>query len=88
MADCGAQCVHKRIRDEYFQLFPKLEKTKGCRFSFGYPSCPELSEQKKLFDLLNPSKIGLTLTNSYQMVPELSVSGFILFNKKAKYFVP
>ena len=88
MADCGAQCVHKKIRDEYFQILPNEEKTKGCRFSFGYPSCPELADQRKLFELLNPSKIGLSLTNSYQMVPELSVSGFIIFNKKAKYFVP
>ncbi len=88
MADCAAQCVHRIIRDEYFQIFPEEEKNKGCRYSFGYPSCPDLADQKKLFELLNPSKIGLTLTNSYQMVPELSVSGFIVFNKKAKYFVP
>jgi 5-methyltetrahydrofolate--homocysteine methyltransferase len=88
MADCGAQCTHKIIRDEYFQIFPDKEKTKGCRYSFGYPSCPELADQRKLFELLNPSKIGLTLTASYQMVPELSVSGFIIFNKEAKFFVP
>ncbi len=88
MADCGAQCVHKIIRDEYFCLFPEKEKNAGCRFSFGYPSCPELADQEKLFELLRPSKIGLSLTKSYQMVPELSVSGFIIFNKGAKFFVP
>lgn len=86
MADCGAQCIHKRIRDEYFQYFSEKENTGGCRYSFGYPSCPDLAYQKKLFELLGPSKIGLSLTESYQMVPELSVSGFIIFNKRAKYF--
>ena len=88
LADCGAQCVHKIIRDEYFQNFPNEEKINGCRYSFGYPSCPDLADQKKLFELLEPSKIGLSLTQSYQMVPELSVSGFIIFNKEAKFFVP
>ena len=88
MADCGAQCVHRIIRDEYFQIFPDEEKTNGCRYSFGYPSCPDLADQQKLFELLKPSKIELSLTKSYQMVPELSVSGFIIFNKEAKFFVP
>ena len=88
MADCGAQCVHRIIRDEYFRLFPEKEKNAGCRFSFGYPSCPELADQEKLFELLKPSRIGLSLTKSYQMVPELSVSGFIIFNKGAKFFLP
>lgn len=86
LADCGAKCIHKIIRDDYFHYFPEKEETGGCRYSFGYPSCPDLAEQKKLFELLGPSKIGLTLTESYQMVPELSVSGFIIFNKRARYF--
>ncbi|MBP5469082.1 MAG: hypothetical protein J6Z11_07540 [Candidatus Riflebacteria bacterium] len=86
LADCGAKCIHKIIRDEYFQIFPEKEETGGCRYSFGYPSCPDLAEQKKLFELLGPLKIGLNLTESYQMVPELSVSGFIIFNKRARYF--
>ena len=73
---------------EYFQFFPDEGKTNGCRYSFGYPSCPDLADQEKLFELLKPSKIGLSLTKSYQMVPELSVSGFIIFNKEAKFFVP
>ena len=88
MADCGAVCVHKRIGDELFTESASGKKSNGCRYSFGYPSCPELSDQKKLFELLNPDKIGLNLTQSYQMVPELSVSGFIIFNNKARYFVP
>ncbi len=87
LADCAAVCIHKRITKE---LFPEINNNKilGCRYSFGYPSCPELSNQQKLFELLDPSRIGLTLTKSYQMVPELSVSGFIIFDDKARYFVP
>lgn len=87
LADCGAVCVHKIISDIFYKN-QSDSKTKGKRYSFGYPSCPELSYQEKLFDLLEPSKIGLSLTQNYQMVPELSVSGFILFNDKACYFIP
>lgn len=87
LADCGAVCVHKIISDIFYKN-QSDSKPKGKRYSFGYPSCPELSYQEKLFDLLEPSKIGLSLTQNYQMVPELSVSGFILFNDKACYFIP
>ncbi len=87
LADCGAVCVHKRISDLVYKN-QSDSKPKGKRYSFGYPSCPELSYQQKLFELLEPSKIGLSLTQNYQMVPELSVSGFILFNDKACYFIP
>ena len=89
MADCAAVCVHRKICCELFkETYDKKDKPLGCRYSFGYPSCPDLAYQKKLFELLNPSRIGVTLTESYQMVPEFSVSGFILFNNKARYFVP
>ncbi|MBQ3644837.1 MAG: hypothetical protein II961_09595 [Candidatus Riflebacteria bacterium] len=87
LADCGAVCVHKIISDIFYKN-QSYSKPKGKRYSFGYPSCPELSYQKNLFDLLEPSKIGLSLTQNYQMVPELSVSGFILFDEKACYFIP
>jgi 5-methyltetrahydrofolate--homocysteine methyltransferase len=60
----------------------------GCRYSFGYPACPDLNAQRELFRLLQAQKIGLSLTSSNQMVPELSVSGFIILNHHARYFVP
>ncbi|MDD2999525.1 MAG: vitamin B12 dependent-methionine synthase activation domain-containing protein, partial [Candidatus Riflebacteria bacterium] len=60
----------------------------GCRYSFGYPACPDLAAQRELMRILNAEKIGIGLTESNQMVPELSVSGFILFNRHARYFVP
>ena len=89
MADCGAVVTHRIISEDLWgRKLDKSEKPLGCRYSFGYPACPELSCQKKLFDILEPSRIGLSLTESCQMVPELSVSGFILFNPEACYIVP
>ncbi|MDD4005529.1 MAG: vitamin B12 dependent-methionine synthase activation domain-containing protein [Elusimicrobiaceae bacterium] len=49
----------------------------GARYSFGYPLCPDLSCQRTLFALLNPRDIGVTLTESFMMEPEASVSGLI-----------
>ena len=89
MADCGAVVTHRTICEELLEKkLAQSDKPFGCRYSFGYPACPDLSYQKELFDILEPSRIGLSLTESYQMVPELSVSGFILFNPEACYIVP
>lgn len=52
-------------------------KAKGGRYSFGYPLCPDLSYQQKLFALLDPRDIGITLTELFMMEPEASVSGLI-----------
>ncbi len=89
LADCGAAWLHRLIHRE---LFPyKLltdNKPMGCRYSFGYPSCPELKNQNELMRLLGgENKTRIKLTENYMMVPELSVAGFILFNKNARYFV-
>lgn len=62
------------------------KKIKGKRFSFGYSPCPNLSEQKKIFEILKPEKIGINLTENFVMEPESSISGFIIKNPKAKYF--
>ncbi len=62
------------------------EKLGGKRFSFGYSICPEISYQKILFEILKPERIGVTLTESFMMEPEASVSGFIINNPKSKYF--
>jgi 5-methyltetrahydrofolate--homocysteine methyltransferase len=89
LADCGAVHVHRHVHRE---LFPDLSlgenSVNGCRYSFGYPACPDLSAQKELLRILQAQRIGISLTESYQMVPELSVSGFIIFNPHARYFVP
>ena len=89
LADCGAVCIHNHIYQEIIQKCAYNDsQLKSTRYSFGYLSCPELSYQEKLFELLKPDRIGLSLTQNYQMVPELSVSGFIIFNDKARYFIP
>ena len=58
----------------------------GQRFSFGYPACPNLDDQAKLFNLLQPEDIGVELTESFMMEPEASVSAIVFAHKEARYF--
>ncbi|UKS28997.1 methionine synthase [Paenibacillus sp. HWE-109] len=58
----------------------------GQRFSFGYPACPNLEDQAKLFNLLKPEDIGVELTESFMMEPEASVSAIVFGHKEARYF--
>lgn len=58
----------------------------GARYSPGYPSCPNLSDQKKIFAILEPESIGVTLTDELQMVPEQSTSAFVVHHPNADYF--
>ncbi len=59
---------------------------RGLRYSFGYPSCPDLEGNKKIIDLLNASQIGVSITETFQMVPEFTTSAIIVHSDKAKYF--
>ena len=89
LADCAAVFVHRHIQRELHPEKPLTDnQLVGCRYSFGYPACPDLTAQRELLRLLQAKKIGLSLTTSDQMVPELSVSGFIILNHHARYFVP
>ena len=58
----------------------------GSRYSFGYPACPNLEEQTKLFQLIPAEKIGVTLTEEFQLVPEQSTSAIVVHHPRAKYF--
>lgn len=58
----------------------------GARYSFGYPACPNLEDQTKLFDLLNPGEIGLELTEEFMLNPEQSTSAVLVHHPAAKYF--
>jgi 5-methyltetrahydrofolate--homocysteine methyltransferase len=58
----------------------------GSRYGFGYPACPDLSAHAPLFELLNPDEIGVSLTESYEMVPEMSTSAIVVHHPQAKYF--
>lgn len=63
-----------------------VQKYRGARYSFGYPACPDLAENRKIFEILKPERIGVTLTQEDQMVPEQTTSAFIVHHPLAKYF--
>jgi 5-methyltetrahydrofolate--homocysteine methyltransferase len=58
----------------------------GSRYSFGYPACPNLEDQTKLFDLIRPERINVTLTEEYHLEPEQSTTAIIAHHPNAKYF--
>jgi len=61
-------------------------KYHGARYSFGYPACPNLEDQAKLFELLQPQDIGIELSEEFMLVPEQSTSAIIVHHPEAKYF--
>lgn len=94
MAEALAEMWHKRIRQELGiavhdgatmrELFSC--RYQGCRYSFGYPACPNLDDEIKLFELLNPERIGCGLTESHFITPEQSTSALVTHHPQAKYF--
>jgi 5-methyltetrahydrofolate--homocysteine methyltransferase len=93
-AEALAEMWHKRIREELgiaASDAPQLAKLfhqgyQGSRYSFGYPACPNIEDQTKLFELLEPERIGVELTDEYMLDPEQSTSAIIVHNPAAKYF--
>jgi len=93
-AEALAELWHKQIRQELGiaskdaanlnELF--RQGYQGSRFSFGYPACPDLEDQTKLFELLDPSRIDVELTEEYQLDPEQSTSAIIVHHPEARYF--
>jgi len=59
---------------------------RGSSYSFGYPACPNLGDQKQLLALLNAEEIGITLSEEDQLDPEQSTSAIIVHHPQAKYF--
>ncbi|HLI62372.1 MAG TPA: vitamin B12 dependent-methionine synthase activation domain-containing protein, partial [Terriglobales bacterium] len=95
-AEALAELAHKCIREEMGiagddsphvrDLFH--QKYRGSRYSFGYPACPNLEDQTKLFALLHPDEtIGVHLTTGFLLEPEQSTSAIIVHHPSAKYFV-
>jgi 5-methyltetrahydrofolate--homocysteine methyltransferase len=86
--------LHARLRTQWgfpdppdLSLQDKLKAHyRGIRVSFGYPACPNLADQRILFDLLQPEQIGLGLTDGFMMDPEASVSALVFHHPEAKYF--
>jgi 5-methyltetrahydrofolate--homocysteine methyltransferase len=58
----------------------------GCRYSFGYPACPNLEDRAKVVRLLAPERIGVTLSEEFQLAPEQSTDALIVHHPEAKYF--
>ncbi|RAP32245.1 hypothetical protein DID75_05210 [Candidatus Marinamargulisbacteria bacterium SCGC AG-410-N11] len=90
-AEALAEKVHSQIRQFLNINHNKINahndlSYQGRRYSFGYAACPDLSYQKKLFKLLKPKEIGISLTNSFTMNPEGSVSGFVTHHPDSVYF--
>jgi 5-methyltetrahydrofolate--homocysteine methyltransferase len=93
-AEALAEFWHKRMRQELGisgEDSPRIkdlftQKYRGSRYSFGYPACPNLQDQEKLFALLEPQRIGCVLTENWQIDPEQSTSAIIVHHPAAKYF--
>lgn len=94
LAEGFAERVHQEIRDQWgfpdatdFTMRDRFAaKYQGQRFSFGYPACPNLEDQAKLFGLLKPEDIGVHLTEEFMMEPEASVSAIVFAHPDARYF--
>jgi 5-methyltetrahydrofolate--homocysteine methyltransferase len=95
-AEALAELFHKQVREELGIAgddAPRLgdlfhQKYRGSRYSFGYPACPNLEDQTKIFALLKPEEtIGVRLTSGFHMEPEQSTSAIIVHHPQAKYFV-
>ncbi|MDQ0217876.1 methionine synthase [Peribacillus cavernae] len=93
-AEGFAERMHQLMRDalgigDSMEMTMKerfAAKYTGQRYSFGYPACPDLEDQAKLFRLLKPEEIGVKLTEGFMMEPEASVSAIVFAHPEARYF--
>src|SRR6266404_6080127 len=95
-AEALAELHHKKMREELgiaAEDSPHIrdlfhQKYRGSRYSFGYPACPNLEDQTKLFALLKPEEnVGVRLTSTFLLEPEQSTSAIVVHHPAAKYFV-
>jgi 5-methyltetrahydrofolate--homocysteine methyltransferase len=95
-AEALAEFHHKKMREELgfaAEDAPEIrdlfhQKYHGSRYSFGYPACPNLEDQTKLFALLKPEEnVGVRLTSGFLLEPEQSTSAIVVHHPGAKYFV-
>jgi 5-methyltetrahydrofolate--homocysteine methyltransferase len=93
-AEALAELWHKRIREELGisgRDAPEIRRLfsqgyQGSRYSFGYPACPDLEDQVKLFDLLDGERIGVRLTDEFSLDPEQSTNAIVVHHPEARYF--
>ncbi|MBI2298978.1 MAG: methionine synthase [Armatimonadetes bacterium] len=89
-----AELVHQRVRQELGIAGDDAANVnglfrqgyRGARYSFGYPACPDLDDQAKLAELLDWGRVGVGLSEEYQLVPEVSTSAVITHHPEAAYF--
>jgi 5-methyltetrahydrofolate--homocysteine methyltransferase len=94
LAEAYAEKLHQDLRAAWgFPDPPEMTmrerfqaKYRGIRVSFGYPACPSLEDQAKLFALIRPEDIGVQLTEGFMMDPEASVSALVFHHPEAEYF--
>ncbi len=94
MAEAMAEYVHKRIRaecgfagEDARQIGEMLmQNYRGARYSFGYPACPRLEDQEPILKLLGAERVGISLSDEWQLHPEQSTSAVVLLNPNAVYF--
>ncbi|MEV0420988.1 methionine synthase [Streptosporangium canum] len=92
LTEALAEYWHARVRtelgiggDESLEDMLKVNVT-GCRYSFGYPACPNLEDQVQLMELIDPSRIGVNLSEEFQLHPEQSTSALVVHHPEASYF--
>jgi 5-methyltetrahydrofolate--homocysteine methyltransferase len=95
LAEALAEMTHKQIRmdlnilaeDEKPTLKDvRMRRYRGARYSFGYPACPDLEQNKELFKLLKPEEFGIELSETYQMHPEQTTSALVVHHSEATYY--
>ena len=97
LAEAFAECLHQRVRREYWGYATDealgndaliAEKYVGIRPAPGYPACPDHTEKATLFDLLDATaRTGISITENFAMVPTAAVSGWYFSHPKSQYFV-
>jgi 5-methyltetrahydrofolate--homocysteine methyltransferase len=94
LAEALAEYWHSRVRqelgfgrDDPAGLDDILKvRYRGCRYAFGYPACPDLEDRAKVMRLLQPERIGVTLSEEFQLAPEQSTDALIAHHPEANYF--
>jgi 5-methyltetrahydrofolate--homocysteine methyltransferase len=94
LAEALAEYWHSRVRDALgLARYDPADLDgilrvgyRGCRYSFGYPACPDLEDRAKVMRLLQPERIGVTLSEEFQLAPEQSTDALIAHHPEAKYF--
>jgi 5-methyltetrahydrofolate--homocysteine methyltransferase len=95
MTEAVAELWHRRVREEWGfadEDAPTLtglfrQQHRGGRYSFGYPACPDLEDNAKVVELLEAGRIGVTVSEGFQLHPEQTTLAIICHHPMAKYFV-